>query len=87
MSFCKLLGVEKWPKYCPNLDRPQPTLTQIQQKNNIWDLGLLTPIIGKSASRRFVWYLNQLLTLKISQEMADLRFYLARLLPENIDLR
>ena len=31
LSFCKLLGVEISPKYCPNVDRPQPTLTQIQQ--------------------------------------------------------
>ena len=30
LSFCKLLGVEKWPKYYSDLDRPQSTSTRSQ---------------------------------------------------------
>ena len=72
------------PKNGPNtlaisvdLDRPQSTSDGTLHKPfKIKDLGILTYISRKSASRRFSWCNSQLLTPEMSQENGRLTFLL-----------
>ena len=63
------------PKTFPKIRRPQPTSPRpLHLPFKIKDLGLLTYISRKSASRRFLWCNSQLLTPSGRRDMSDTVF-------------
>ena len=69
------LDVQKWQLSCRDLDRPRSTSADLRQgpqkQSKIKDLGLLTYIFGKSATRRLSWCNSQFFSPSGRRDMSE----------------